>query len=95
MYCRTPAKWLTPGSAYLLQPVLPALGQFLPACSRQLASYIYLALAIFLSLLCVLAVWIHFQWGASFFTFLLCLVTVLSCIFGTIFLVVAVVGNDG
>ena len=67
----------------------------LPVCSRQIALYIYLALGLFLSLLCVMAVWIHFQWGASFFTFLLCLLTVLSCIFGTIFLAVAAVGNDG
>ena len=98
MHRRPSAKWLTPGSAHLRQPLLPALTPprlAFPACSRQIASYVYLASAVFLSLLCVLAVWLHFQWGASFSTFLLCLVTVLYCILGTIFLVVAVVGNDG
>ena len=64
-------------------------------CSRLIGEQVYLALAIFLSVMCVLVVWLHYQFGATFFTFHLCWVTVLYCLIGTIFLLVAAVGNDG
>lgn len=64
-------------------------------CSRQIGQYAYLALALFLAVMLILSVALHYQFGATFFTILLSLVTVLYCIIGLVFLVVAVVGHDG
>lgn len=56
--------------------------------------YVYFSILMFLALLTILIVWINFQWGASFFTFLIIIAMLIYSIIGTVLLLLAVVGHD-
>lgn len=58
------------------------------------AEYVYFSVVIFIALMLILVVIVNFQWGASFFTFLLLLAMLIYGILGTVFLLLAMVGHD-
>ncbi|KAL3142107.1 hypothetical protein ABBQ32_004725 [Trebouxia sp. C0010 RCD-2024] len=61
---------------------------------RMTGEYVYFSVVMFVALLTILIVWINFQWGASFFTFLVIIAMLIYSIIGTVLLLLAVVGHD-
>ena len=56
--------------------------------------YVYFAVVIFIAVMLILVVAINYQFGASFFVFLLLVAMLIYCIISTVFLLLAVVGHD-
>ena len=54
--------------------------------------YVYFAVVIFIAVMLIL---VNYQFGASFFSFLLLVAMLIYCIIGVVFLLLAVVGHDG
>ena len=61
---------------------------------RMTGEYVYFAIVMFIALMIILIVWVNYQWGASFFTFLMIILMLIYCIIGTVLLLLAVVGHD-
>ena len=56
--------------------------------------YVYFAVVIFIAVMLILVVLVNYQFGASFFSFLLLVAMLIYCIIGVVFLLLAVVGHD-
>ena len=63
-------------------------------CRRMKGEYVYFAMVIFIAVMLILVVVINYQFGASFFVFLLLVAMLIYCIISTVFLLLAVVGHD-
>ena len=64
------------------------------SCRRMTGEYVYFAVVIFIAVMLILVVLVNYQFGASFFVFLLLVAMLISCIISTVFLLLAVVGHD-
>ena len=65
-----------------------------PCYRRRTGEYVYFAVVIFIALMLIMVVLVNFQFGASFFVFLLLVAMLIYCIIGVVFLLLAVVGHD-
>ena len=63
-------------------------------CRRMTGEYVYFSTVVFIALMIIVVVWVNYQWGASFFTFLMLIAMLIYCIIGTVLLLLAVVGHD-
>lgn len=65
-----------------------------PYYRRRTGEYVYFAVVIFIALMLIMVVLVNFQFGASFFVFLMLVAMLIYCIIGVVFLLLAVVGHD-
>lgn len=56
--------------------------------------YVYFSIVVFIALMIIVVVWVNYQWGANFFTFIMLIAMLIYCIIGTVLLLLAVVGHD-